>query len=468
MLRNSLLLMTDGYKLSHHRMYPPGMDSMYSYMEARAGATYPKTIFFGMRYIVEEYLTRPFGMKDLDDATEFSRQYFGRDDIIPYDGMKYILEEHGGIFPIRIMAIPEGTMVERGNILCTVESTDKRVPWVTNFVESVLLKVWYPSTVATLSWSIKQILAKYLMNTVGSLDGIEYMLHDFGYRGASSEESSALAGAAHLLNFVGTDTIQGDLLLQQYYDSGSAIARSVPAAEHSTINAWGRDGETKAFKHIIDTFPDGIVAVVSDSYDIYNACKNIWGVELRDQVLARDGRLVIRPDSGSPVEAVVIRVLDILRSKFGMEKNARGYLELPGSVRVLQGDGVNAASIERILFNMELQGYAASNILFGMGGALVQSVTRDTQDFSMKCSHITINGEGRDVYKLPSGQISKASKSGRMKLIHDGGCFFTVPVNDDRQDELLLLYQNGVLYNRDNYNEIKARCLAKLDTERIL
>lgn len=455
---NSMILRTDGYKMSHHLMYPPGMDSMYSYMEARNRATFPKTIFFGLRYYIENYLAHPFDMIDVEDGRKFAAEYFQDDSIYPYDGLKYIVDKHNGIFPVRIMSVPEGTMVDRGNVLCTVESTDRKVPWVVNYVEPLLLKVWYTSTVATLSWSIRTILAKFLHGTVGSLDGLEYMLHDFSYRGASSEETAALCGAAHLLSFVGSDNIQGDFLLRRNYDSGRVVARSIPAAEHSTITAWGPGGEAAAYRHIITAFPNGTVAVVSDSYDIYNACKQIWGTELHDEVMGRDGRVVIRPDSGSPVESVVVKVLDALRSKFGTTKTEKGYLVLPQNVRVIQGDGVNAGSIERILFNMELSGYAASNVAFGMGGALASAVTRDTQDFATKCSSVTINGEMRDVFKTPIGQKSKASKRGRMKLVlSDNGVCFTVPESSKGENVMRLLYEDGFLHVKDTYDQIRNR-----------
>ena len=175
-------------------------------------------------------------------------------------------------------------------------------------------------------------------------------------------------------------------------------------------------------------------------------------------MLAREGRVVVRPDSGSPVEAVVVSVLDALRSKFGTKKTARGYLELPDQIRVLQGDGVNATSIERILFNMQLNGYAASNIVFGMGGALASAVTRDTQDFAVKCSSVTIDGKQRDVYKTPIGQKSKASKKGRMKLVRStDGVFYTVPEDGPGENVMRVVYENGKLYNREDYYTIKSR-----------
>jgi len=225
-------------------------------------------------------------------------------------------------------------------------------------------------------------------------------------------ESAGLGGAAHLVNFKGTDTIVGMLCAQKYY--GECDAYSIPAAEHSTITAWGRCNEAAAYENMINQYGSGMYSVVSDSYDIYHAVEEIWGDELKDKVIAKGGSLVIRPDSGDPI-TVCNNVIEILGDKFGYTTNEKGYKVL-NNIRVIQGDGVNKAAIEGILKSLAAKGWSADNIAFGMGGALLQGVNRDTLKFAMKCSAVEVDGEWIHVYKDPVTDPGKRSKHGRVKL----------------------------------------------------
>jgi nicotinamide phosphoribosyltransferase len=342
--------------------------------------------------------------------------------------------------------------------MATVENTDIRFPWLTNYMETLLLKVWYPITVATLSREIKRVFLFHLERT-GDPSLIPFKLHDFGYRGVTSEETAAIGGAAHLVNFQGTDTIAGIALVREYYGAREMPGFSVPAAEHSTITAWGREHEADAYRNMLLQFPDGIVACVSDSYNVFNACQHIWGEELRELVMARNGVLVIRPDSGDP-KTVVLRVLDILGEKFGFEINSKGYKVLVKQVRVIQGDGMNYWTIQDVLTALTRAGWSADNITFGMGGALLQQVNRDTQKFAFKCSNVTVNGESRAVWKDPITDESKAQKRGRLALIEHDHAFETIttsPADGDKAGILQTVFLNGEIVRRHTLAEIRER-----------
>jgi nicotinamide phosphoribosyltransferase len=233
---------------------------------------------------------------------------------------------------------------------------------------------------------------------------------------------------------------------------------SLPAAEHSTITSWGRDHEVDAYRNMLTQFPTGLVAVVSDSYDIFNACAKIWGEQLRAEVLARDGTLIIRPDSGDP-PTVVVRVLELLGAAFGATTNAKGFRVLNPRVRVIQGDGIDRTMLGKILQAVETAGWSADNIAFGSGGGLLQKLNRDTCKYAFKCASATIAGVERDVFKQPVTDQGKRSKAGRMKLIERDGQRLTV--RDDgtspEPDLLQEVFINGRVTAEMNWEQIRAR-----------
>jgi len=348
-------------------------------------------------------------------------------------GWQYILDVHGGRLPLRIRAPKEGLIIPTKNVLVTIENTDPNCYWLTTWVETAALRaIWYPSTVGTISWNIKQVILDYLEKS-GDPISIAFKLHDFGARGVSSEQSASIGGAAHLVNFMGTDTISAVTHIMDVY-GGDVAGFSIPAAEHSTITSWGKDREVDAYRNMVKQFGGNgkLLAVVSDSYDIYNACK-LWGTELKDDVVNSGATVVIRPDSGDPVE-VLPRMMTILEHYYGAPKNAKGYKVL-NNVRVIWGDGINADSLETILRHMvDYHGYSADNFAFGMGGGLLQQLNRDTQQWAMKCSavgvreHTGLRQDGpfgklvwRDVFKDPITDSGKASKKGRVTLWTSGG-----------------------------------------------
>jgi nicotinamide phosphoribosyltransferase len=413
----NIILNTDSYKVSMFKQYPVGTTGVYSYIESRGGR-YDRTVFFGLQAFIKEYLIDPITQADIDIADEILTAHgepFNR------AGWEYILRVHGGRLPVIIRAVPEGTVVPVKNVLATIENTDPECYWLTTYLETALLRaVWYPTTVATQSWTIKRVILDYLERT-GDPSTIDFKLHDFGARGVSSMESAGIGGAAHLVNFMGTDTISGVLYAREFYNAGIA-GFSIPAAEHSTITSWGRDSEVKAYANMLAQFakPGSIVAVVSDSYDIFNAASKLWGEELKQQVIDSGATVVIRPDSGDPL-TVNQQLIEILGQKFGYTVNSKGFKVL-NNVRLIQGDGVNELTIRSILGGFMAMGWSADNIAFGMGGALLQQVDRDTQKFAMKCSAVEI-GEGNwiNVQKDPITDPGKKSKAGCVTLWKSGG-----------------------------------------------
>ncbi len=415
-LAKNIILNTDSYKVSMFKQYPAGTTGVYSYIESRGGR-YDRTVFFGLQAFIKEYLLEPITQADIDIADEILTAHgepFNR------AGWQYILDKHMGYLPVVIKSVPEGTVVPVKNVLATIENTDPECFWLTTWLETALLRaIWYPTTVATQSWTIKRVILDYLEKT-GDPTLIDFKLHDFGARGVSSMESAGIGGAAHLVNFMGTDTISGLLFAREYYGAG-VCGFSIPAAEHSTITSWGRDNEVKAYANMVDQFarPGSILAVVSDSYDIFNAASNLWGEALREKVIASGATVVIRPDSGDPVE-INRRLIEILGEKFGYTTNSKGFKVL-NNVRLIQGDGINELTVRSILGAFMAGGWSADNIAFGMGGALLQQVDRDTQKFAMKCSAVFVNGKWIDVQKDPVTDSGKKSKAGRVQLWKSGG-----------------------------------------------
>ncbi len=460
-LAKNIILNTDSYKVSMFKQYPVGTTGVYSYIESRGGR-YDRTVFFGLQAFIKEYLLGPITQSDIDVADEILTAHgepFNR------AGWQYILDKHNGYLPVVIRAVPEGTVVPVKNVLATIENTDPECFWLTTWLETALLRaIWYPTTVATQSWKIRQVILDALEKT-GDPTTIDFKLHDFGARGVSSLESAAIGGAAHLVNFMGSDTISGVLYAREYYDAGIA-GFSIPAAEHSTITSWGRDNEVKAYDNMLKQFakPGSIVAVVSDSYDIYNAARNLWGEELRQQVIDSGATVVVRPDSGDP-ETVCLKLVQILHDKFGAVKNSKGFFVL-NNVRLIQGDGVNEHTIRCILGAFQAYGYSADNIAFGMGGALLQQVDRDTQKFAMKCSAVEIGlGNWIDVQKDPITDPGKKSKTGCITLWKSGGEYVSAVDQpkgwSDRgfgpyMEVLETVYCDGKLVKEVTFEEIRA------------
>jgi len=453
----NFILDTDSYKASHYLQYPPKTTSMFSYVESRGGK-YPETVFFGLQYFLKEYLTHRVTKAEVEEAKEF---FEAHGEPFNYEGWMYIAKELKGKLPVRIRAVPEGSVIPTHNVLVTIESIDPKAFWIVSWLETALMRyVWYPTTVATRSYTIRKIIYEALMKS--SIDPdveIGFKLHDFGSRGVSSRESAMIGGAAHLVNFLGSDTVAGVYCANKYYDCKMA-GFSIPAAEHSSITSWGKDYEVDAYRNMLKQFakPGALVAVVSDSYNLWDACSKLWGEELKQEVIDSGATVIIRPDSGHP-PTVVLETARLLEEKFGSTINAKGYKVL-NTVRIIQGDGINEDSIKEILDNLLNNGYSATNIAFGMGGGLLQQLDRDTLRFAMKCSYIVVDGEGVEVFKDPYTDAGKKSKKGRLDLVKKFGNYETIKLNGISAhilSEMRTVYENGDILVEDSFDQIRSR-----------
>lgn len=450
----NIILATDGYKPSMPVQYPGGTQFIYDYVESRAGGRFKEIMFIGVQAFTRKYLSSPITQADIDEAkavfATYGAPFYSAD-------WEYILEKHNGYLPIEIKAIPEGTVCKPGIPVVTVVNTDPACFWLVTHIETALLRaIWYMSTVATISYEIKQDLIKAMKTSCDSLDKLPFMLHDFGARGVSSAESASLGGLAHLANFMGTDTIEALIAAKRFYDADAA-GGTIPAMEHSTVTTWGVDGEVDAFRNMLRKYgkPGALLACVSDSYDLENAVANIWGEELKAEVINSGAMVVIRPDSGDAVTNITF-CLEMLASKFGYDLNTKGYKVLR-NVRLIQGDGVDRSSIKEITDAMLRSGWSLDNIAFGMGGALLQHCDRDWGRWAMKCSAIKIKGKWNDVYKQPKTDPSKASKRGRFKVSPD---FEVVDINEPGDNLLQTVYKDGELFNEVTLDDIRVRSMS--------
>ena len=459
-MNKNICLTTDSYKLNHWNQYPAGTEKVYSYFECRKGAKFAETPFFGLQYIIKNHLEGVVVSREkIENAAKLCKAHFGSEKYFNREGWEYILNSHGGKLPVVIKAVEEGTVVPINNVLMTIENTDNKCFWLTNFLETILSQVWYPITVASLSREVKVNIKEYLdLTSDGGL--LNFGLHDFGFRGASSWESAGIGGAAHLINFLGTDTVVAMEVAVNYYNADlNGLAFSVAATEHSVMTALGKNGEEQVVENLLNEYPTGILSVVSDSYDIYNFVSNIVGTKFKDRILARDGVFVVRPDSITPThptpEEEMVWIMENLWANIGGTINSKGYKVIDPSVRVLWGDGIDLEGIKKILYAVTKAGFATENIAcFGMGGGLLQKVNRDTQRCAFKCSAQYRDGQWYDIQKNPK-DVSKASKKGKLKLIKVDGEFETVGENDPGEDYLKVVFYNGVLVNEVDFATVR-------------
>ena len=466
---NHPILNTDSYKLSHYLQYPAEAKYISSYIEAR-GTTLPGVdvnLFFGLQIFIRDVLSIQITHEDIDYAESRILAHglpFNR------EGWEHIVDNCDGYLPIEIKAIPEGSVVPVGTPLVQVMNTDPAVPWIVSYIETSLLRaIWYPTTVASMSFNDYRVIRSYYDATVGDQAGLEFMKHDFGARGVSSNESAAIGGLAHLASgFMGTDTLVALEYGKEYYGEDMA-GFSVFATEHSTTTINGEDGELEFFERMIDyglANPGTIVSMVADSYNVWRAVDQYIGVDLKDKIIALGevgSRLVVRPDSGDPIE-VPCTVVDKLITIFGAEYNDCGYKVLPDYIRAIQGDGINSQQLEEILRKLQAAGVASNNIVFGMGGGLLQKLDRDTFKFAMKCNAWSHDGENWiDVQKKPiSGK--KASKAGHITHVYVDGKYRTTdkldtswqPIDSENILKTVWKYQTFGKYIHSEYTTFDA------------
>jgi len=439
-MKRNLVFTTDSYKVGHWLQQPPGMKGSYYYIESRGGE-YDEILFFGLQAMIKKLLDR---VPTLDEILKADRFWTAHG--LKFNRKGWIALMRLGYFPLEIKAVEEGKLVKTKEVQVTIESTDERFGWLPGWVETCLLRVWYPTTVATKQFYCKKVIYDYLVKT-GTPEDSMFKLHSFGYRGVSSEESAEVGGMAELTTSMGTDTVAGIFAAQDLYNTTAMLGFSINASEHSTITSWGRKFEIKAYKNMIDQFltEGAIVACVSDSYNLTKAITEMWGLELKDQIVNSGGTLVVRPDSGDPT-TIVLRSLNELGEAFGYSYNSKGYKVLPDCIRLIQGDGLNGpADFEKILGAMEEQKWSADNIAFGMGGGSLQQINRDTLKYAMKMSAININGEWKDVYKQPADCAWKISKKGRFDYLN-----------------LPTVWKNGNFVKEYTFEEVRENAMAAL------
>ncbi|HSH01669.1 MAG TPA: nicotinate phosphoribosyltransferase [Anaerolineae bacterium] len=450
---------TDSYKAGHFAMYPEA-NKMVAYGEFRQpfkGLSDDRIVFYGLRYIVENHIMRQWTMDDVTKAEWFYAQHNAG--LTPYPFPKALftkfIQENDGYFPIKIEAMPEGSVVYPHIPVYQLTAKGEYSRLLT-FFETLLTQVWYPTNVATLSRLTKHIIHKAFAQSV---DPDMYWLlasrlHDFGYRGATSDEQAMLGGVAHLLNFDGTDTMNAAWYAHQLND-GEPFAQSIPATEHSVMTSWRT--ELDAVENMITQFGDGLFATVADSYD-YNAYLETVLPAVAAKVKEKGGTMVVRPDSGDPV-TMVVKALDACARHFGYTTNDKGYKVLLNSA-VIQGDGIDYFIIQDILDATLEAGFSAQNVAFGMGGGLLQKHNRDTMSFATKLSFIEYaDGRKRDVMKMPTGDSSKFSLPGELHVIAEGNGLSVVPAATNTAPNLLeTIYDCGpVGYQWDKFSLIRQR-----------
>ncbi len=438
-LNHNIILSVDSYKLSHWKMQQKDLENMVLYWEMRKGAKYEEAVFFGLQAILLKHFTGcRVDANKIREAKQFINPHMGPG-VFNEEGWTYISEKLGGRLPVRIQAVPEGSVNPINSVLFHVQVTDENCAWLAEPLETILSHVWYTSTVATLSREVKKDYSKYMNETLGGVTGIDFMLHDFGGRGVTCFEQMGIGGMAHLVNFQGTDTVPGLKAAYDYYDADlSTLGFSVPASEHAVMTSLGADGELAIIEQILDEFPTGIVSVVGDSYDIVNFVKNIVGTQLHDRIMSRDGKFVVRPDSPTeewPMAAdQMVWIYQTLWYAFGGTESPTGFKILDDHVGVLWGDGIDRGGVHHILMALKNAGFATTNVS-GMGGGLLQKVNRDTQRCVIKCSAQKRSGVWHDVHKETFGKVSKA------------GRFLEL--------DLPVVFENGELVRRYTFDEVR-------------
>lgn len=441
---------SDSYKPTHAAFYPPGMTTMHSYMESRGGE-YLNTLFAGLQIIVDREIARPIEAHEADEFIAFAKKHGVP---CPEDDMRAIAKM--GYWPARIRAVKEGSLVPVSNVLLTVESTDERFPWVANYLETMIQRVWYPTTVATLSYHCRKTIEHFTDITCENRGAVKFQLHDFGARGATCREQVMIGGAAHLFNFCGSDSMDGVEAANHYY-SHDMSAWSVRATEHSTVTSWGgKDHEVEAFTRAVMSCPmSAILSFVIDSYDAETFIERCV-VPCKDLIIQKNLKLVLRPDSGDPID-MIVKISEALERAVGVSRNKKSFKVFHDNFGIIYGDSMTPDMIHNVLYKLMHLQYATSNYVFGMGGKLLQGVTRDTQKFAIKCSHITRDGKSVDVFKDPKSDPGKKSKRGRLDLQIKAGKYETVQAPAEFGSELDLVYEDGKIYRQQTLADIRKR-----------
>lgn len=485
--------MKDGYKADHRRQYPDNTELVVANLTARKSRIpeIDKIVFFGLQYFIKEYLqkewdeeffTQPKGLI----ISKYKRRiehYLGKD-AITYDHIEALHDL--GYLPIEILAVSEGELVPIGVPSMVIMNTKPEFFWLTNFLETILsCCIWQSITSATLAFEYRKLLTKYAKKTVGNDSFVPFQGHDFSMRGMSSLESACMSGAGHLLSFVGTDTIPTIDYLEEYYNANcetELIGCSVPATEHSVMCMGGKDDEIGTFEHLLSLYPKGIVSVVSDTWDFWKVITEFLP-QLKDKIMARDGKLVIRPDSGDPVDIICgIHPLDLnnthteperkgliecLWETFGGTYSPQGFRVLDSHIGAIYGDSITLTRAKEICERLEKKGFASTNIVLGIGSYTYQYNTRDTFGFAVKTTYGKVNGEERELFKEPKTDngMKKSAKGLTAVCRYDNILFLKDQATWEelRNCELKTVFKDGKLLVDHKLSDIRARLLSNLE-----
>jgi nicotinamide phosphoribosyltransferase len=450
---------TDAYKLVHWMQRPEGLTELMSYGEPRVGGQHKEIIFFGLQYLIKEYFMTIVDDAEIVHGYKRSLNTFGKKNYFAKEIWEKVRDL--GYYPLEIRAVKEGTRVPTGNVCYTINATeDWFAPMVSHF-EDWLMWCWYPTAVATRMYNIQKGIAIPFKESCDA-PFLDYVVNDFGLRGAPGLEAACLGGAAALIFSNGSDNCPAMDAIEDYYNDAK-IGGSVWATEHSVATVFGPDqGEYDYLETQLDKAgEDAITSIVIDSYDDVNFIKVVVK-HFKDRIIARSGRTVFRPDSGVPLENVC-KYTEMLANIFGYHINEKGYKVLNHNVGLIQGDGMNENSIVDIYTEYIKTGWAAENFIVGSGGGLlVEGLSRDTDRWAVKCCYAKIDGLSVDVRKSPKGDMTKASKAGKLKLHAVDDSFITIQSSKEQfgenngfHDALELVYKNGKIYRDETFSEIR-------------
>ena len=487
----STMLLCDFYKVSHRAMYPKGTQLVYSTWTPRATRMKDvnEVVVFGAQafiknYLIEFFNENFFSRPKKDVVAEYARIIkFTLGDQKPET--KHIEDLHDlGFLPLSIKALPEGTVVPLRVPTLTIQNTDPRFFWLTNFIESLAsCELWQPSTSATIAREYRKIMDRYAMETVGNTDAVMFQGHDFSMRGMSSLSSAMTSGMGHLLSFSGTDTIPAIQAAESLYGANvekELVGTSIPATEHSIQCAYGNDMEY--LRNMINVVhPNGFVSVVSDGYDFWDVIGRVLPA-LKDDIMARNGgpigdRVVIRPDSGDPVLIVCgdpeapagslerKGAVEALWDIFGGTVTAKGYKVLDSHIGLIYGDAITLRRCEEICERLKAKGFASINCVYGIGSYTYQYNTRDTFGYALKSTLCVINGDEKQIFKDPKTDNGiKKSQKGKVVVLKDGKSYkFTdgLTLNDKLSgDQLREVFRDGKLLVDETFAEVRARLLS--------
>ncbi|MDO6490086.1 MULTISPECIES: nicotinate phosphoribosyltransferase [unclassified Cellulophaga] len=477
------LLYTDGYKVDHRRQYPEGTTLVYSNWTPRKSRidAIEEVVFFGLqyfikKYIIEDFNTNFFGKPKKEIAEKYSRRinnYLGPNSV----GIKHIEDLHDlGYLPMVIKALPEGSSVPIRVPMMTMYNTLPEFFWLTNYFETILsTTIWMPCTSATIAKQYRKILDKYAEETSTVPEFVDWQGHDFSMRGIAGMEAAVMSASGHLLSFSGTDTIPAIDFLEEYYNANSdteLVGGSVAATEHSVMCMGTNTGEEETFKRLItEVYPNGIVSIVSDTWDLWKVLTE-YLPNLKEEVLARDGKVVIRPDSGDPADIICGNpngktkeekkgVIELLWEIFSGKTNSKGYKELDPHIGAIYGDSITTERATDICERLKQKGFASTNVVLGIGSFTYQYNTRDTFGFAMKATYGEVNGEGREIFKDPiTDDGTKKSAKGLLKIEKENGTYKLVDqVNweQEKTGELKEVFKDGKLLIDDSLQDIRNR-----------